>query len=146
MFARQSIVVCMAALVLLCPYLPCRERCDACGLGVAEAYVDESPEAHSCCSHCELDRPRPAPVGEECPLGGKLLNCFCGGAVVARSVECPDVDHAVFDLIPHGLAPALATHPMGLHLQTARAPDSGCHFPPLASGRDIRDLAVSYLL
>lgn len=146
MFARQSIIVCMTALVLLCPYLPCGECRDACGVGTVEVQVEVAPEVYSCCRNCESDDPRPAPVDQECPLGGKLLNCFCGGAVVASSVECPDVDHAVFDLIPHGIVHAIAANPASLLCQTARAPVSGRHFPPLASGRDIRDLTVSYLL
>lgn len=146
MFTRQSIAVCMTAMVLLCPYLPCRERCDGCGLGGTEVQVDETPEALSCCRSCESEQPHPAPVPEECPAGGKLLNCFCGGAVVAPLVECPNIDDATFNLIPHGIVHAFAKNPPVLLCQSARAPDSGCHFPPLASGRDIRDLAVSYLL
>lgn len=145
MFVRQCIVVGMTALVLLCPYLPCGECRDACGAGMVDA-PPESPANPACCRDCAPDESPAPPAEPDCPLGGKLLNCFCGGAVVAPGAECPDVDHAVFELIPHGAVHAIAMPAVDLLRQSARAPDSGCHFPPTASGREIRDLVDSYLL
>lgn len=143
MLTRQLVTVVTIALTLLCPYLPCGECCAACDPETTAEIPVEDSKVHSCCGTCESRHPEEAPVDRECPVGGKLLNCFCGGAVVPSSVDCPDADHSGFHPLWLDID---ALRPLYQLRQTTQATHFGSHFPPLAMGRDIRNLVVSYLL
>lgn len=146
MFSHQLVIAVITFLTLVCPYLPCGECCDACAAEIVEVEMDEHASV-LCCEGC---RPEQQPAkklpNQECPEGGKSLTCFCGGAVVPPSVECPDLERLFF--APLGLGDVshdqLVTS-VEHHIETRDLRQSG-HFPPLISGRDLRILAASYLL
>lgn len=163
MFARQVITTVMTALVLVCPYLPCEDGCDGSDellqamrrVESVESEPDmggelEKADGPACCCHRPPEQPpRPpqqAPCGQDCPRGDRLLNCFCGGALVAPGVDCPGLD-AGADILPTMTVDSMAA-PRSLEqfLREARAPDASCHFPRGATGRTIREFAASFLL
>lgn len=146
MSIHQITTIVVTALTLLCPYLPCGKCCEGCVDGmVAKAPEEPASIDNACCSTCESVVHEHSPVQSECPNEGKLLTCFCGGAVVTAPIDCPDLTDSEFLPISRILdlhRPQVSA----VRLNLVLAPDAGCHFPPLASGRDICNLSSSYLL
>ena len=147
---RLFVTLLMATLSLLCPFFPCGECCAQCDERDSVLASDSVDTEIHCGSDscCESHDERPAEGGSRsnrCPDGDKPLNCFCGGAVVTMQVECSDLlqadhDSPVFMIV---VKPTSALNSQ--HLGCGCVAHSA-HFPPLTTGREIRDLVSSYLL
>ncbi len=135
----RYIPVLMALLVLICPF-QCAEGCwlHACAGADAAACGSDA----DCDCACDREQQLPCNDGGD---NSQDADCFCNGAVVSDGTKCPELD------VDRGFN-ALAVMNGAITRQfagTSRGdsdPLRGCHFPPLASGRDICALVGSYLL
>jgi len=154
MYMQHIINVVMTVLVIVCPYLPCRDTClGSCAAAQSESAPAQKSASATCCHHrdCEdqkqhSENQEQRPVQPQCPQDGKLPNCFCGGAVIATMVDCPSLIEAdslaEFLLVDLNDAAHMSTRSVCLRDN----PHRGCHFPPYSSGREICHLSASYLL
>ncbi|MEZ6049624.1 MAG: hypothetical protein R3C11_29395 [Planctomycetaceae bacterium] len=83
---------------------------------------------------------------EKSPAKGKVLSCFCGGAVVVATVGCPDPTMFGFSELFLPVTSFATSAGTFRWFRSHGDYDSGGHFPPTASGRDICTLANCYLL
>lgn len=154
MFSRTFITVLMTALTVLCPFLPCEECCGGCGVrGTSEIGIYDAPVLSECESDCCCSYRTEDPSGESSgrsnkslPGGGKLLNCFCGGAVVLAPVDLPDPESFSHFVDRSADSCCLAADLRVYRGITAWNGAGGYHFPPLIDGKGVCIFTGTFLL
>ena len=147
MFPRNFIIVAMTAMALLCPSLPCGECCATCPV-VDLDVVENLSHSGMCCGHCQANDEKEtfehhSPLKHECPVGSEIVDCFCGGAVLASAVECPAQLLGVAFLSPLFDVNVLSLTKLS---QPEFFSPNRCHFPTLSCGQDLCALIGSYLI
>ena len=139
MISRTILILIMLAQVLACPLLDCGECRGVCAASAAVA-DDCCQTESSVCEH-ESD-PCNDPV---CPDNPGPLDCLCGGAVQADSVDCPDLlAGSEFLALPQT---ALTQSTLLGSATSSELTIEGCpHFPPLITGTSLCALTQTYLL
>ena len=143
MTARVFVTLLMLAQVMACPFLDCGECRGACA--VAQCVVADNGCDDCCQSEAAVCEHESVPCRDsDCPDNPGPLDCLCGGAVQADSVECPD-------LLAGGESLALPDVELSdarlLVVAAEEFRTDGCpHFPPLISGMSVCALTQTYLL
>ena len=132
-------------LLIVC-LLWCPMRC--LGALSKECAQVSQKNAYSCCRHCDEQQRPTTPFGDDRQPDNPADDCGCGsclchGAVVA-GVTIDVVDSDVFSYVTPLLKVDARAH-FSL-LLTASHSQHPCHFPPLASGREICALTCVLLL
>ncbi len=146
MMARKTVVAVLVLTVAVCPFT-----------GLAAAVAHSQPDSGAvangatpaaCCAGCRTSGP-PRTDNQGTPTDNKPepvhCNCICGGVVFASA------DDATASL--DNMTVAWTTdldddicHRGGNVDIGATDRSRACHFPPFASGRDVRTLCASFLI
>ena len=117
-------------------------RQEPCWLPSASVLNDSIPGD---CDTGDCDTGDKSP-GRRCPSSGKLLNCFCGGAVLFSSIDLPDGDSfsTFIDRSIH--TPRLPVELQACCGTGAYSRQGSTHFPPLIVGRSLCVITGTWLL
>ncbi len=144
MSVRGFVTIIMTAQVLLCPFLPCGECCGMCP-AAESAPVNYDSALPACCDQCRIHEEHQTPDDQPCPAGNRLLNCFCGGAILAAGTECSESEEPLTDMWFLTVDSDTLTRLAMLSRSGTQSANTS-HIPPGAFGRDLCALIGAYLL